>query len=204
MMRSGTILAILSFLALAGGSSAQDTYQPFSRACAVDGLEIRYGLTVRYVYEGRNYIVGFCSTGCRTKFLQGPAGFMPAAIAAAKAAAAPREKKASPEATGPCNQKRLVRVPWCTQCDRELGKDDVLPSKLCKKCETKPVQAEFCVKAGDPEDRARVGYRCEACRATGELEAGFKHEDDCTRKGSAGLKKVCSKSGTMPHATEAK
>jgi len=204
MMRSRLILAALSLLAATAGSQAQDTYQPFSRACVVDGAEVRPGFTAQYVYEGTKYVVGFCCTGCRTKFLQAPAGFMATALAAFKAGNVRKEKKASENATGPCDLKRLVKVPWCVTCQRELGKDDVRPSKVCKKCENKPLLVEFCVKGGEAEDRARISYRCDACAATSDVEAEFKHEADCKHKGLGGLKKVCSKSGTAPHATEAK
>jgi hypothetical protein len=203
-MRSRRMLAALSLLAMAGGSAAQDTYQPFSRACVVDGFEVRPGFTAQYVYEGTKYVVGFCCTGCRTKFLQGPAGYMATALAAFKAGNVKKEKKLSEKATGPCDLKRLVKVSWCVSCQRELGKDDVLSSRVCKKCENKPILVEFCVKAGETEDRARVGYKCDSCAATADIESEFKHEADCKRKGLGGLKKVCSKSGTAPHATEVK
>jgi len=192
------------FLLVPGALAAQEGYQPFTRACVVDGYETRSGFTAQYVYEGTKYVVGFCCTGCRTKFLQAPAGYMATAVANFKAGAPRKEKKVAPEATGPCNLKHVVKVPWCVSCQRELGKDDVLPTKVCKKCENKPLLVEFCVKAGEMEDRARVTYKCDSCAATGDLESEFKHEDDCKRKGLGGLKKVCSKSGTAPHATEVK
>jgi hypothetical protein len=95
-------------------------------------------------------------------------------------------------------------VPWCVSCQRELGKDDLTASKVCKRCENKPLLVEFCVKAGETEDRARVTYKCDSCAAVADVEADFKHEEDCKRKGLGGLKKVCSRSGMPPHATEAK
>jgi hypothetical protein len=205
MKSSGRILAALGLLAAAASLSAQDTYQPFSRACVVDGNEVKPGLTAQYIYEKTKYVVGFCCTGCRTKFLQAPAMYFQAALAAFKDSQKKKDKKVATDATGPCNLKHLLKVPWCVSCQRELGKDDVLPNKTCKKCENKPLLVEFCVKVGDGgEDRARVTYRCDGCGATGDLEAEFKHEDDCKKKGLGGLKKVCSKSGTAPHATEGK
>ena len=191
-------------LLFAGVLAAQDTYQPFSRACVVDGYEIKFGLTAQYVYEGTKYVVGFCCTGCRTKFLQGPAQYMATALANAKPNAPRKEKKVASDATGPCNLKHLVKVPWCVSCQRELGKDDLTASKVCKRCENKPLLVEFCVKAGETEDRARVTYKCDSCAAVADVEADFKHEEDCKRKGLGGLKKVCSRSGMPPHATEAK
>src|SRR5579859_2267564 len=129
---------------------------------------------------------------------------MSAALVAFKAGNSKKEKRASDKATGPCDLKRLVKALWCVSCQRELGKDDVLPSKVCKKCETKPLLVEFCVKPAETEDRARVSYRCDFCAATADIESEFRHEADCKRKGLGGLKKVCSKSGMAPHATEAK
>ena len=225
-MKSFIILAALASFA------AQD-YKPISPACVVDRGEVKPGLTVKYVYEGVNYVVGFCCTGCRTKFLQGPAAYMADALAAI-AKPPPKkekEKKVSPAATGPCDLKKVVKVPWCVGCAREIGKDD-LRLGACKRCEVKPVNIEYCVKTGEtyymaeghPEtktdkpftfegklisvpraddEKCRAGYLCDSCMATSEVESEFKHKDGCKPK-IGGLKKVCSKSGTAPHATEAK
>ena len=182
-------------------SSAQD-YKPFSPACVVDGGENKPGLTAQYKYEGQWYVVGFCCTGCRTKFIQAPASFMPAALEAAKARLAKADKKVSPDATGPCDLKKIVKGSWCLSCARDLGRDDI-HNGVCKKCEMKPVQIEYCVKAASGEDRARISYQCKSCGATSEVESQFKHEDGCTQK-LTGLKKICSKSGMAPHATEGK
>jgi hypothetical protein len=199
MKRSRLILATLAVLACAAGGSAQD-YAPFSRACVVDGAEVRPGFTAKYRHEDQWYVVGFCCTGCRTKFIQAPAGYFSTALAAFKAGNVKKDKKVAADATGPCDLKKIVKSPWCVSCDRELAKEDVLPSRLCKKCETKPIYVEFCTKMGEAEDRARVSYRCDSCNATAEIESELKHEAGCKPK----LKKVCSKSGMAPHATEAK
>ncbi|HZE95885.1 MAG TPA: hypothetical protein VE981_02550 [Planctomycetota bacterium] len=193
-MRSFTLLLLL------GGVLCAQDYQPFSRACVVDGYEVKAGFTMQYIHEGQKYIVGFCCTGCRTKFLQGPKEYFETALAAAKAGLKKKDKKLAETATGPCDCKRLVKVPWCISCQRELGKDDILPTRVCKRCENKPILTEFCVKVGETEDRARVTYLCETCKATADLEIELKHEEGCKPK----LKKVCSKSGTAPHATEVK
>ena len=61
-------------------------------------------------------------------------------------------------------------------------------------------------KVQDPpaEDKARISYVCEKCGAKGEMEEGFKHKDDCKPSAlGGGLKKVCAKSGHLPHATKA-
>lgn len=211
---------------------AQD-YKPISPACVVDGGEVRPGWTAKYVYEGVNYVVGFCSSACRTKFLQSPATYMAQALAA-RAAPPPKkekEKKVSPVATGPCDLKKVVKVPWCVGCAREIMKDD-LRGGVCKRCEAKPVTVEYCVKTGESyyqaeghpetrtdkpftfegklisvpradEDRCRISYLCETCGATAEVESEFKHQEGCKAK-IGGPKKVCSKSGAAPHATEAK
>lgn len=188
-------------LALWGGHStwAQD-YRPFIPACAVDYAPLRTGMTVRYAYEGKWYVVGFCSTTCRTKFLQNPAGCMAAALEAyANASKKETQKK---NMTGPCDLHKVVKTPWCPMCDRELGKDD-LHNGLCKKCDSKPIQAEFCVKGTSPSDRARVTFKCDTCGATSYFESPFKHEADCKARPGATLKKICSMSGIAPHATEA-
>jgi hypothetical protein len=200
MVGSRALFLPAAMLLCALGAGAQETYQPFSRACVVDGFEVRPGFTAQYVYEDTKYVVGFCCTGCRTKFLGSPATYMATAVANYKAGLKKKDKKVSAEASGPCDLKRLVRFPWCVSCQRELAKEDVLPSKLCKKCENKPVMVEFCVKVGETEDRARVSYRCEACKAEADLETDLRHEAGCKPK----LKKVCSKSGTAPHATDVK
>lgn len=196
---------LLVCAALFGGSlagHAQD-YHPFIPVCVVDGGTLRTGMTARYAYEGKWYVVGFCSSACRIKFLQNPAPCMANALEALASAPKVGGKKVSPEATGPCDLKHTVKSPWCASCARELARDDV-HNGLCKKCENKPVQAEFCVKAGTPEDRARITYRCEACNATADIESMFKHEPDCKPKPGSHLIKVCTKSGMAPHATEVK
>ena len=194
-------LSISAVLALSFGTAAQD-YKPFTRACVVCLGENRPGWTAQYQHEGTIVVIGFCSSPCRTKFLQSPATHFNNALAAFKAGK--KDKKVAPDATGPCDLKRIVKAPWCASCARELGKDDLLPSKLCKRCETKPLQAEYCVKVGDAEDRARISYKCESCPATAEIESEFKHEADCKPKVGGGVKKVCSKSGMAPHATDKK
>ena len=195
------IVSLSAVLALTVGAAAQD-YKPFTRACVVCLGEIRPGWTAQYQHEGQIVVIGFCSSPCRTKFLQSPATHFANALAAFKAGK--KDKKVAADATGPCDLKRVVKTPWCLSCTRELGKDDLLPSKVCKRCETKPLQAEFCVKVGDVEDRARVTYKCESCAAAAELESEFKHEAGCKPKLGGGLKKVCSKSGMSPHATDTK
>jgi len=226
-------LTVLGILALAAtGAPAQD-YRPLSQACVVDGGEVKPGLTMKCVYEGVNYVVGFCCTGCRTKFLQDHHGYMAQAVANLKAPPAPKKEKkaAAADATGPCDCKKLVKVPYCASCAREIAKDD-LRTGVCKRCETKPVTIEYCVKAGETyyqaeghpetrtdkpftfdgklintprtdEDRARISYLCESCMATADVESEFKHKDGCKGK-IGGLKKICSKSGTAPHATDLK
>ena len=118
--------------------------------------------------------------------------------------------------TGPCDCKKVIKGWYCEKDKRELGPDD-MRGNICKRCETKPLQIEYCVKLmskpydpkkkiQDPptEDKARISYVCETCGATGDVEAEFKHKDNCKPTFGGGLKKVCAKSGKMPHATEAK
>ena len=100
---------------------------------------------------------------------------------------------------------------------RELSAEDVR-NGVCKRCENKPLQIEYCVKlmpktlskqeikegkAPYDEDKARISYECESCGAKAEIEADIKHKADCKPKAiGSGLKKVCAKSGKYPHATE--
>jgi hypothetical protein len=115
-----------------------------------------------------------------------------------------KEKKVAPDATGPCDLKRVMKAPFCVSCNRELAKDDMLSNKTCKRCETKPVMIEYCLKMGEAEDRSRVTYKCESCPSTAELDTAFKHDASCKPKIGSGLKKVCTKSGMAPHATDKK
>ena len=203
MLRFRALLTASACLAIAFGSVAQD-YAPFSRFCVVCGGEARPGFTAQYTHDGTKHVVGFCSSPCRAKFIQDPGTHMTNALAAFKAGNVRKEKKVAPDATGPCDVKRVVKAPFCASCDRELSKDDMLANKTCKRCENKPVMIEYCVKMGDAEDRARISYKCESCAATAGIDAEFKHEAGCKPKIGGGLKKVCSKSGMAPHATDKK
>ena len=81
MFTSRSLVLSAAILLCALGAGAQETYQPFSRACVVDGFEVRPGFTAQYVYEETKYVVGFCCRGCRTKFLGSPAMYMATAVA---------------------------------------------------------------------------------------------------------------------------
>jgi len=117
-----------------------------------------------------------------------------------------------------------VKGLYCAPCKADLAEADVKDG-ACAKCGQKAAKAEYCERtcafyqpACHPEktsdkpitccgktyrekarDRARVTYACEACGAAADLEAEFKHKDDCKRK-SAAPKKVCPKSGAPPHS----
>ena len=98
---------------------------------------------------------------------------------------------------------------------RELTVDDVR-GNLCKRCETKPTEIEYCLKlipkpfdprkkVQDPpgEDKARVTFVCEKCSAKSDIEENLKHKEDCKPSGfGGGIKRICAKSGKMPHATK--
>lgn len=117
--------------------------------------------------------------------------------------------------TGPCDCKRTVKGYYCEKDKRELTVDDVR-GNLCKRCETKPTEIEYCLKlipkpfdpkkkVQDPpgEDKARVSYVCEKCNAKSDIEENLKHKDDCKPAAfGGGLQKVCAKSGKMPHASK--
>src|SRR6185503_279589 len=132
-----SFLIAAAVLTSSAGIFAQD-YSAFSRFCVVCGGETRPGFTAQYLHEGTKVAVGFCSSPCRGKFLQSPAEHFTNALAALKVGAPKKEKKVGPDATGPCDLKRIVRAPFCASCDRELSKDDVLANKTCKRCENKP------------------------------------------------------------------
>jgi len=197
------LLAAAMLLGTSLGSFAQD-YSALGRYCCMCGGDARPGVQVYYVHEGAKVFVGFCSSPCRGKFLQSPGEHFGNALAVLKVGAPKKEKKVAPDATGPCDLKRILKAPFCSMCDRELAKDDMLANKTCKRCETRPVMIEYCLKMGDAEDRARVSYKCDSCAATAELDTEFKHEAGCKPKIGGGLKKVCTKSGMAPHATDKK
>lgn len=51
------------------------------------------------------------------------------------------------------------------------------------------------------EDKARVTYECDSCGVKGDVPEKIKHKDDCKPKFGGGLKKICSKSGKVPHVS---
>ena len=115
--------------------------------------------------------------------------------------------------SGPCDCKRTVKGFYCEKDKRELTPDDVR-GDVCKRCEEKATPIEYCQKLTpkpydpkkkiqDPptEDKARVSYLCETCMAKGDIESDFKHKPDCKPSFGGGLKKICAKSGHMPHAS---
>ena len=127
---------------------------------------------------------------------------------------------------GPCKVGRVVRGYRCTKCERDLESRD-LKKSACRKCGTKAVRVEYCLqkkvlyrpachpeKAGlvpvqccgkthrtpsRVENRALVSYTCGKCKATAGPGETVVHEEGC-RVRKFGLKKVCSKSGSLPHA----
>jgi hypothetical protein len=105
---------------------------------------------------GENKVIAFCCGSCLGKFNRAPGAYIgnipelrpaPAKKPEEKPAAGkPEEKKdAKPAETGPCEIKKVVKGMWCVKCDRELTMDDVR-NKLCKRCETKPAEIEYCAK----------------------------------------------------------
>ena len=139
-----------------------------------------------------------------------------------KAGAKPSDKPgapAKPQPTGACDCKKIAKGYYCVTDKRELTIDDVR-NGMCKRCETKPLQIEYCVKlvaktlskqqikdGMQPydEDKARIAYECESCAAKADLETEVKHKPDCKPKTiGGGLKKVCAKSGKFPHASDDK
>ncbi|MFN3484828.1 MAG: hypothetical protein ACK44W_05030 [Planctomycetota bacterium] len=152
-------------------------------------------------------VIGFCCKSCLAKFSKSPEAYL-ASIPELRS-----RSGSSAEKTGPCEVTRTAKGYYCTTCTRELGPDDVRGS-LCKRCESKPAEIEYCVKLvpkpvpprnGKPqppqivEDRARIAYECSTCGARADLQADVKHKPDCKPVLGATYKKICSKSGKPPH-----
>lgn len=128
---------------------------------------------------------------------------------------------------GPCALDKVVKADRCDACKKDLAAAD-LKEGACAACGGKPTRVEYCQKtvtvytsacehqkteekpftccgkswstATKTEDRIRVSYQCASCKASAEGDADLKHEETCKTKSSR-PKKVCSKSGTPPHAT---
>ncbi len=183
----------------------------------------------RYPVTISGKTVAFCCDGCRNKFIRAPDQYManlpeitgkkaeprPAGEKKGEPAKAEEGKDAKPAPTGPCDAKKIGKGNYCVSCARELGPDDVRgagATLICKRCETRPLSIDYCVKTvrgpaqpGNPsglvEDRARITYECGSCGAKADLEPDLKHGPAC-KPLFGGLKKVCSKSGTAPHASD--
>jgi len=193
-------------------------FSPVNEFCPVlsahpDGMKADAGFTV--LISGK--IIGFCSAGCRNKFSRAPEGYLANLPEIAGKGPDPKkeaEKAGKPPPTGPCDLRRIVKAPYCAECKRDLMPDD-LRKGVCKRCETKPELVEYCLKmipapppaegeearTGLVEDRARVTYLCTSCNAHSDRVGELKHAPDCKALSSS-PKKICSKSGTAPHATD--
>lgn len=204
-----------AFLALLlAATAAAQAGKPINAKCPVK-TDIPAKAEITSSYKGQ--VIGFCCQDCKGKFSGNPDAYgeripeLKAALAKASAG------KPNPFAayTGPCECKKIVKGYYCEKDKRELSVDDVR-GNLCKRCETKPLQIEYCLKltpkpfdpkkkVQDPptEDKARVRYECEACMSKGDIEDTFKHKADCKATSFAGLKKICEKSGKYPHASKA-
>ncbi len=125
--------------------------------------------------------------------------------------------------------RKFAKGYYCLMCKRELTVDDIRDA-LCKRCETKPATTDYCVarvpcfravcdhrdkisdkpftccfKKAAPsfyEDLAKVSYQCESCGARTEVPDLVKHKEDCKPKFGGALKKICTKSGKEPHASD--
>ena len=127
---------------------------------------------------------------------------------------------------GPCDVSKVVKGYRCTECSVDLESREVKQG-ACAKCGKEARRIEVCVRtsvvfgaschpektADEPfeccgktqrtasrvEDRAPVSYACGKCGAKAGPGEAVTHEEGCRVK-TFGLKKVCSKSGTLPHA----
>jgi YHS domain-containing protein len=193
---------------------------PVNESCPVlsahpEGMKADPGFLV--IISGKP--VGFCSAACRSKFSRAPDSYLAnlPEITGKKPADPKKEAERAnkPPPTGPCDLKRLAKGWFCAECKRDLLPDDMRAGK-CKRCENKPEVVEYCVKmvpapppaegeearpGGWVEDRARVSYQCPSCNAQAERMADLKHIGECKALPSA-AKKICAKSGTVPHASD--
>ena len=198
-------------LALLVGTAGAFTFKPINARCPVKTDQpVKDGLSSDF----KGFEIGFCCNNCKGAWGKNPEPFIKN-VPELKAALAKMEKDAekAKSMTGPCDCKKTVKGYYCLECKRELGADDVR-GNVCKRCENKPANIEYCLKISAPylhtgektarsdEDKARVTYECETCGVKGEVEAEVKHKPDCKPAFGNGLKKVCSKSGTAPHQTE--
>jgi len=206
-----------SFLALLlVATAAAQAGKPVNSKCPVK-TDIPAKSDITSTYKG--LVIGFCCGDCKAKFAGNPdvyADKSPEIKAAlAKSGAGAKAGPSTANMTGPCDCKKIVKGYYCEKDKRELGPDDVR-NGVCKRCETKPIQIEYCLKllpkpidpkkkVQDPptEDKARIHYECETCGAKSDFEEGFKHKADCKATSFSGLKKICEKSGKFPHATKA-
>jgi YHS domain-containing protein len=202
-------------LALLVGTAGAFAAKPINARCPVKTDQpAKDGLSSEY----KGFEIGFCCNNCKGAWGKNPEAYVKN-VPELKAAMAKAEKDKEKEKamTGPCDCKKTVKGYYCEKDKRELGPDDVR-GNLCKRCEMKATEIEYCLKLipkpFDPkkkvqdapgEDKARISYECEKCGAKSEIETLLKHKDDCKPSGfGGGVKKICAKSGKMPHATEAK
>jgi len=209
-MRRFTSAAFI--LALLVGTAGAFTFKPINARCPVKTDQpAKPELTSEY----KGLEIGFCCNNCKGAWNKNPESFVKN-VPELKAVLAKMEKdKENAKAmTGPCDCKKTVKGYYCEKDKRELTPDDVR-GNLCKRCETKPLEIEYCLKlvpkpfdpkkkVQDPpsEDKARISYECEKCGAKAEFEDKVMHKSDCKPSFGNGVKKVCAKSGKMPHATK--
>jgi len=200
-------------LALLVGTAGAFTFKPINARCPVKTDQpAKDGLSSDY----KGVEIGFCCNNCKGAWGKNPEAYVKN-VPELKAVLAKMEKdkEAAKAMTGPCDCKKTVKGYYCEKDKRELTVDDVR-GNLCKRCETKPTEIEYCLKlipkpfdprkkVQDPpgEDKARVSFVCEKCMAKSDIEDNLKHKDDCKPSGfGGGIKRICAKSGKMPHATK--
>ncbi|RPH49224.1 MAG: hypothetical protein EHM91_03335 [Planctomycetota bacterium] len=198
---------------LLAATAGAGTFKPINARCPVrTDQAVKPELTSDY----KGVEIGFCCGNCRGMWNKNPEPFIKN-VPELKPILAKLEKDAekAKSMTGPCDCKKIIKGYYCEKDKRELTVDDVR-NNLCKRCETKPTEIEYCLKlvpkpfdpkkkVQDPPgtDTARVNYECESCGMKGPIEEGFKHKPDCKPAAfGSGLKKVCTKSGKMPHASK--
>ena len=197
---------------LLGAAAGAGTFKPINARCPVrTDQAVKPELSSDY----KGVEIGFCCGNCKGMWAKNPEPFIKN-VPELKPILAKMEKdkEAAKAMTGPCDCKKTVKGYYCEKDKRELTIDDVR-NNVCKRCETKPTEIEYCLKlipkpfdpkkkVQDPptEDKARISYACEKCGVKGDIEEQVKHKDDCKPSFGSGLKKVCAKSGKMPHASK--
>ncbi len=143
-----------------GAAPAKQEAKPVNDKCPVDGNgDVKPQISINI----KGKIVAFCQRACYNKFLPNAAQYiatMPELGGKKPDPNKPEAKPgdtakpdAKPAASGACDCKTIDKGPYCVSCKRELTMDDVKgrgENIVCKRCETKPISIDYCVKRLPP------------------------------------------------------